>query len=146
VTINQPLLIQLLDFPRLSEWHTTFIISLALPPGKSSSYDLVKGDTIDAKFFGNVNAPCKIMENNPKELKWRGDVFYVLSGEHSFRFEPSKINPGGTTFIHAEVYFRLNIILMTIESWTVSSIHKMFEGFNQELKGRVESLKSAAKQ
>jgi hypothetical protein len=59
----------------------------------------------------------------------------VLSGEHTYGFEPSKITPGGTTFTNQEDYFRLNMILMYFVP-----VQDKFEQFNRDFKARVESV------
>lgn len=36
---------------------------------------------------------------------WDGALPYVFTGQHSFRFEPSKESPGATNFIQHEEFF-----------------------------------------
>ena len=43
-----------------------------------------------------------LKENSPEVFTWRGGATGVFVGQHSFRFEPSKITPGGTTFVQEE--------------------------------------------
>jgi hypothetical protein len=43
-------------------------------------------------------------ENTPSQFKWRGSIPLLLNGDHFFRFEPSTITPGGTTFTHGEEF------------------------------------------
>lgn len=65
-------------------------------------------------------------------------MLYVISGEHSFRFQPSQITPDGTTFMNMEEHFRLPYWLSPLLTRTMIS---KFEEFNRDLKARVESLK-----
>jgi len=75
-------------------------------------------------------------ENTPNEFRWLGNIFYVLSGDHTFRFEPSKVTPGGTTFVNSEVPLRLNVVLLRLVP-----IGSKFEHFCQSFKARVEHVK-----
>lgn len=61
-------------------------------------------------------------------------MLYVLSGDHSFIFEPSSKNPGGTRFINSEIFLRANTVLMRLIPPT-----KMFQDFCEGFKARVES-------
>jgi len=64
-------------------------------------------------------------------------MFYVLSGDHSFVFEPSTENPpGGTRFVNSEIFLRLNKIVMRL-----SSPEGMFQETCDKLKVRVEEIK-----
>jgi hypothetical protein len=67
-------------------------------------------------------------------------MLYVLSGEHNFQFEPSKITPGGTTFTHWEIPLRFNILFMTI-----IPAQKIFDQFSRSFKARVELVNGKAK-
>jgi hypothetical protein len=61
----------------------------------------------------------------------------VLSGDHTFQFEPSKTTPGGTTFINSEIPARLNILVFKLIDTT-----KMFTPLCVDFKARVEKLKA----
>jgi hypothetical protein len=65
-------------------------------------------------------------------------VFYVLSGTHPYRFEPSKITPGSTRFVNSEEFARLNNFFMRF-----MPMEKMFYQFCEQFKARVESVKAA---
>jgi len=91
--------------------------------------------------FKGITSQVVVLENTPKVFRWRGDVMYVLSGDHSFVFEPSSKNPGGTRFINSEIYLRANIVLMRLLPPT-----KAFQDFCEGFKARVESkVKSGLK-
>ena len=77
-------------------------------------------------------------ENNAAEFAWRGDLMYVMSGNHSFRFEPSKVTPNGTTFVNSEESYRLMYWLAPLLAKGTTA---KFEELNRDLKARVESLK-----
>ena len=67
---------------------------------------------------------------------------YVLSGEHSFRFESSKITLNGTTFVNSKKHFRL---LYWLAPLLVGNMTMNFEEFNRDLKARVEILKKSSR-
>lgn len=73
--------------------------------------------------------------NTPEEFRWRGDLLFLMSGEHTFRFEPSQVHPGKTLLINNEVPFRLNVILMRLVP-----AEKMFKQFCEGFKKRVEAV------
>ena len=59
----------------------------------------------------------------------------MLSGDHTFRFEPSILHPGKTLFVSTEIPMRvLKLLAGPI------GMQKAFEGFCQDLKKRVESV------
>ncbi len=62
-------------------------------------------------------------------------MLYVISREHSFRFEASKENPGWTTFHNDEIPLRLNALLSQITG------SKGFEDFCTGFKAMVERVK-----
>jgi hypothetical protein len=61
----------------------------------------------------------------------------VLSGEHSFHFEPSKTTPGGTTFHNDGASMRLSVLVMML--WPDT---KMFKQCCVDFKARVEKVKA----
>lgn len=63
-------------------------------------------------------------------------MFLVLSGIHSYRFEPSKTTPGHTRFINEEEFIRFSNILMRI-----MPVEKSFHEFCKLFKARVELVK-----
>jgi hypothetical protein len=66
-------------------------------------------------------------------------MIYLISGSHSYRFEPSKITPGSTRFVNSEEFLRLSNVLMRL-----MPIEKMFYEFAEQFKARVESVKGSA--
>jgi hypothetical protein len=62
-------------------------------------------------------------------------MLHLISGIHSYRFEPSKVTPGSTRFVNSEEFLRLSNVLMRL-----MPIEKMF----YQLKARVESVKDSA--
>ena len=61
----------------------------------------------------------------------------MFTGEYTFRFEPSKVNPGSKTFIQAERTFRVMALLMNpMFNWHTKT-QAGFEGFKEILKARV---------
>ncbi|KAH8603069.1 hypothetical protein B0O99DRAFT_680038 [Bisporella sp. PMI_857] len=104
------------------------------PPTKSDPVEA--GEKLTMNMRG-VTCQVTVLENSERQFRWRGDLFYVLSGEHIFIFEPSTKNPGGTRFVNSEVFYRLNVILMKILPPV-----EMFQSFCHDLKRRVEELKA----
>ena len=68
--------------------------------GNKSTVVVLVSSTLTLKFRFKVDVWYQenTSESASSTLKWRGDLMYVLSGEHTFHFEPSKITPGATTF------------------------------------------------
>lgn len=64
----------------------------------------------------------------------------LFTGEHSFRFEPSKTNPGETTFVQAENFSGILSFLIKEGTGFARTTREGFEGFNGDLKRRVEGL------
>ncbi|CZR50743.1 uncharacterized protein PAC_00617 [Phialocephala subalpina] len=122
------------DFPNWREIKNDMIKTVARLPGHAEG-PIQKGEKLAVNFRG-VNSQVTVLENSPSEFKWRGDTLYVMSGEHSFRFEPSKTTPGGTTFYNSEEPFRLSILVMKLLPATT-----MFNQFCKDFKARVESVK-----
>ncbi|MCJ1472942.1 hypothetical protein MMC13_001591 [Lambiella insularis] len=124
----------LLDFPAIPTWHTGYIKSItarAKPP-------YTKDDPIEG-HMGGVDFHATILESSAHLLSWTGPALHGLfRGIHSFRFVPSQIIPGGTTFTQEEAF----------EGWMAwvfmpwgplgRMVRGYFEGFNQDLKRRCE--------
>lgn len=68
-------------------------------------------------------------QNTAEEFTWRGDLLYVFSGVHTFRFEPSKTTPGHTRFVNCEEFARFNTIFMRL-----MPASKIFYQFCEQLK------------
>ncbi|TVY35466.1 hypothetical protein LSUB1_G005194 [Lachnellula subtilissima] len=80
-----------------------------------------------------------VEQNSPTMFQWQGPPVVGISGLHTFSFEPSKVAEGGTTFVHKEEFSGAMAFLM--QSWLVGwSMPGKFDGFNRDLKKRVENL------
>lgn len=68
---------------------------------------------------------------------WRGSIPYLLKGDHFFRFEASKITPGGTAFEQGEDF---SGVLAAPFAWfgTGAKAGPGFERFNEDLKREAE--------
>jgi hypothetical protein len=66
-------------------------------------------------------------------------MIHLISGIHSYRFEPSKATPGSTRFVNSEEFLRLSNVLMRL-----MPLEKMFYQFAEQFKARVESVKKSA--
>ncbi|TVY84426.1 hypothetical protein LSUE1_G002659 [Lachnellula suecica] len=80
------------------------IRSIARVPA-SKTGPIEKGEKLDADF--GFPMQVTVLENTPSMFEWAGQMLYLFLGEHTFGFEPSKITPGGTTFMNKEEFFRL---------------------------------------
>jgi hypothetical protein len=69
-------------------------------------------------------------------------MYGLLSGEHAFRFEPSKKTPNGTTLIQTENFTGLLSFLFGPNASMGKQTQQQFEALNVSLKKRLE--KSAA--
>lgn len=78
-------------------------------------------------------------ENSTEEFRWVGSIPLLFTGEHYFRFEPSKKIPGGTTLIQGENFSGLLSFLAGPTYSMGKKTLQMFESFNEDLKKRVES-------
>jgi hypothetical protein len=65
-------------------------------------------------------------------------MMYLISGIHSYRFEPSKFTPGSTRFVNSEEFLRLSNVFMRL-----MPLEKMFYQFAEQFKARVESVKGS---
>ncbi|KUJ22423.1 uncharacterized protein LY89DRAFT_680570 [Mollisia scopiformis] len=120
-----------LDFENWPKIKSDTIKAVARQPGHPEG-PIKEGEVLNVNF--GINSTVTVLENSPSQFRWRGDMLYVISGEHTFRFEPSKITPGGTTFINSEIPFRLNVLLMRL-----LPAESMFQQFCKDFKARVES-------
>jgi len=80
-----------------------------------------------------------IVENSAQAFRWRGLLWGVpglFTGEHQFRFEPSKKTPGGTTFVQAEKFSGILSFLIAEGTGFWKSTKEGFEGFNADLKAK----------
>ncbi|KAF8863306.1 hypothetical protein BDZ45DRAFT_738283 [Acephala macrosclerotiorum] len=122
------------DFLHWAEIKSGMIKTVTRLPGHAEG-PVQKGETLNVNF-GGMKSQVTVLGNPPSEFKWWGDTLYVMSGKHSFRFEPSKTNTGGTTFYNSEEPFHLNILVMKLLPATA-----MFNQFCKDFKARVESVK-----
>ncbi|GIZ46709.1 hypothetical protein CKM354_000982300 [Cercospora kikuchii] len=137
----------LLDFPQTSTWLSgPGITSISIKPHptdpsltKSDPYTLAPGDILINELNKSTKFEPVILVNDASELKWRGSIPYIFTGEHSFQFRKSEVNEGGTTFVNEENFSGALGWLMS--SWAMGgSTRGSFEGLCRDLKGRVESL------
>ncbi|KAL9619753.1 MAG: hypothetical protein Q9160_005684 [Pyrenula sp. 1 TL-2023] len=127
----------LLDFKRIQEWHSGCVQSIVQQGEGPASLD--PGNRLRCKISDFEFEPT-ITKNDESAFEWRGPpVFYILSGLHTFRFEPSKENPGSTTLVHSEEFFGAGKFLMA--KWLLGgNIERQYAQFNEDLKAEVEKL------
>jgi hypothetical protein len=84
--------------------------------------------------------------NEPDLFKWGGSLPFVFGGDHSFRFEPSKIHSGCTTFTQEEYFygafrFKMGEGFIARKAGFRETL-KGWEGFNEDFKKWCEELKA----
>ncbi|CAD6442561.1 12bea38f-6b97-4f48-abdd-6a0ca8cc8466 [Sclerotinia trifoliorum] len=125
----------LLDFPIVSKWHKGLIKSIT-PLDTSDPLAIGKKLHCEMEDF---EFDSIITENSPNKFAWQGPPVMIVSGLHSFLIEPSKSNPGGTTFTQTEVYSGGVSFLM--QPWLMGKpIKGWFEKYNTDLKKKCEGL------
>ena len=135
-------LTQFLAFDTYPEWATTFIKSVTI---KSSAIDPPSPSTLQRDDYLTVSLPSatfspKVLINKPEQFQWEGALPYVFVGAHSFEFLPSEETPGCTKVVQKEE-FSGALSFLVGEDWRWGKTTKEgFEGFNRDLKARVESL------
>ena len=136
----------------MPKWTQGFIRSIEPTSPKNT---IEKGDKLKVVLQGASFSPIVLVclrvlrhchaaltlyfqENSPHEFKWRGSLLGIFVGDHSFRFEPSKTTPGSTTFVHSEEFHGALVTLLKIFPQGTKQ-KDGFDGFNRDLKRRVES-------
>lgn len=80
-------------------------------------------------------------ENSSSQFRWRGSLPLIFTGDHFYRFLPSDITPGGTTFLQEEEFTGLLSPVMKVKEGKRDFAAKNLEGFeklNGDLKRRAE--------
>ncbi|KAI1195869.1 hypothetical protein F5X97DRAFT_306973 [Nemania serpens] len=127
----------LTDFPKYHEWVQGSIKGVEV---LSADGSISVGDKIKISFPGMGTFSGEIAANSPAELKWRNKWPGLLLAEHSFRFEPSTITPGHTTFVNSEEFSGALTYLTYLTGKPHGESSPGFELFNKSLKERAESL------
>ncbi|KAH7364292.1 hypothetical protein BKA65DRAFT_572583 [Rhexocercosporidium sp. MPI-PUGE-AT-0058] len=122
-----------LDFEHWPEMKSEMIKSIARLPSYPNGPVQVNEKL--AVNFGGITSNVNVLANTPSEFRWRGDIFYVLSGDHTFKFEASTLHPGKTLFVSTEIPMRLLALLAG-----VVGMQKAFEGFCADFKRWVEGV------
>ncbi|KAL5085625.1 hypothetical protein Trisim1_010108 [Trichoderma cf. simile WF8] len=124
-----------IDFARYTQWQQGWKFEPA--DSNKRALDLKPGDGLKVKMNG-TSMQLIVMENSADSFQWEGSLLGLMKGVHQFHFTPSKINPGGTTFIHKE---DLTGILITLSAplWSSREINpSSWNQFNSDLKKEVE--------
>lgn len=77
-------------------------------------------------------------ENSAERLKWRGSLPGIFTGDHVFEFQPSKRNPGQTTFLQYEDFTGLLAFTMKPTKESGSKNMLGFLRFNEDVKRQAE--------
>lgn len=83
-------------------------------------------------------------ENTPTLFSWTGSLWGLFSGLHTFRFEESKTNPGGTTFVNGEEFSGPLVTLFRPFLPKDDAPNPGFIGLCEDLKKRVEEMDGKA--
>lgn len=78
-------------------------------------------------------------ENSAERLKWRGSLPGIFTGDHVFEFQPSKSNPGQTTFLQYEDFSGLLAFTMKPTKESGSKNMLGFLRFNEDVKRQAEN-------
>ncbi|TVY45928.1 hypothetical protein LOCC1_G002820 [Lachnellula occidentalis] len=125
-----------LDFSSYQEWHQGMVKEIKPLSDSPAVGNRVHCEMLDLTFDAIITSQ---KENSPAMFQWQGPPVVGISGLHTFSFEPSEVAAGGTTFVHKEEFSGAMSFLM--QSWLVGwSMPGKFDGFNRDLKKRVESL------
>jgi hypothetical protein len=124
-----------LDFASWSEWHPDFTIT---PHAGKAPTELRRGDRLRNNLKGTVFNPV-VQENTENLFRWRGSLYGLFVGVHSFHFTPSTATPGGTTLVQDEAFTGVLAFLMKPNSSYGKSTMAAFNKLNEDLKSRVES-------
>ncbi|KAH8676785.1 hypothetical protein BGZ60DRAFT_526211 [Tricladium varicosporioides] len=128
-----------LDFRNFHEIKSDLVRSITRKPANKEG-PVEKGELLACDFVQAIS-DVTVLENTTQEFTWRGDVWYVLSGVHSYFFKPSEITPGHTTFVNTETYMRLNVVFMRF-----MDAQGMYDKFCRDFKARVESVLRAKRE
>ncbi|KAI9719966.1 MAG: hypothetical protein M1828_006004 [Chrysothrix sp. TS-e1954] len=126
---------QFFDFEKYEAWAKKHLIGVAVTSGDKT--DLKPGDKLKVSLTG-ISFPATVVVNTPEEFQWCGSIPYIFTGYHSFRFLPSEETPGHTTLVQQEEFSGMLSFLVG-PTWSGGKeTTANFEGFNGELKARVE--------
>ncbi|KAI5357880.1 putative polyketide cyclase/dehydrase, START-like domain superfamily [Septoria linicola] len=129
----------LLDFSQMPSWlHGPGIRNVQVKDAAKTGTAIEAGDVLITHIDKTTFEPV-VLVNDSSELKWRGSIPYIFTGDHSFQFKKSETNEGGTTFVNEENFSGALSFLML--QWVMgASAKKSFEALNGDLKRRVEGL------
>jgi len=127
-----------LNFPKIVEWHSGLVKSISL---LAKDEVIKKGSKLDCDMEG-FHFVSTVKENAPGLFQWQSPPIHGIVALHSFRFRPSKTTLGWTTFVQDEEYRGLLAFIMS-PSLGGKKIQRQFEGFNKDIKARVEGLYTA---
>lgn len=123
--------LHLVDFERHGEWSTTFALDGRAKVGERGR--------VRFRVFGmSLSYPISLVTvDQARELRWQGGPGGLIRGSHYFRLEPAGPAGDRTRFVHGEDFSGVAVPLL----WPVllRVIGSAYEGFNRELKQRVES-------
>ncbi|MBW2507401.1 MAG: SRPBCC domain-containing protein [Deltaproteobacteria bacterium] len=124
----------LIDFARYDEWSTTFALR-----GRPAA-----GERCRVRFhlFGiPLTYPVSLVTvDDSRELRWLGGPRGIIQGSHYFTLEPYGPKGDRTRFVHGEEF--AGFAVPALWPLLVRAIGSAYDGFNRELKQRVESARA----
>lgn len=134
-----------LDFDNLPSWTTFIKLIEPYDPTNQQTKNpaaLLAGSKLHIVMPAIEMYPT-LLVNSPTHFKWQGKLWGlpgIFTGEHEFRFEESKVNVGGTTFVHAEQFWGvLPRLLLADGSKALKDVEESYGKFNADVKARVEA-------
>jgi len=126
-----------LDFESYPTWAKAHVKYIQVTSGDKD--DIKPGDKLRISTT-SVSFSSLVKTNTPEEFLWVGSIPGVFYGEHAFRFRPSAFSPGHTVLVQEEQFSGMLSFLVG-PTWSGGKKTKAaYEGFNCELKERVEGL------
>ncbi|VUC36566.1 unnamed protein product, partial [Clonostachys rosea] len=122
-----------LDFSQYKYWQQGWEITPNRP--NETNFNLFVGGRLRVKIHGVTFRPY-IQENSAEYFSWEASL-PGLTGKRHFYFNPSKVNPGATTFVQEEHF--TGAMTHMFGAWTKKNPQMIFwDAFNAALKREVE--------
>ncbi|KAH8805264.1 hypothetical protein F5884DRAFT_678085 [Xylogone sp. PMI_703] len=127
---------KLMDFSQLPVYSPNGFMKQIKPENLDKQIE--KGDKLNCVIAG-MQRECVVLENSQEAFGWQAGTQHVLQAKHYFRFQPSTTNPGGTTFVHQEMFSGALAFILR-EGWAGrligmrAKIEGWFKNFDIDLK------------
>ncbi|KAH8663612.1 hypothetical protein BGZ60DRAFT_411727 [Tricladium varicosporioides] len=122
-----------LNFSAWKDWHNGFYKAVTT---LSDSDPFSVGRKLHCSVEG-MEFDVAITQNSPNIFQWQGPPVKGVAGLHTFMFEPSKVNEGGTEFTQKEEF--TGTLAFLVQPWLLGkNLDLGFRGFNEDLRRKVE--------